>query len=295
VPAFVFFAIGLASPLNIGIRHILPVYPFFIIAAAAGICFWARKYRIVRYASIGLLVLHAATAYLAAPNYLAFSNVFFGGVDGTHRILADSNVEWGQSVKLAREYVARENVADCWFAGDDNVEINRRQQPCRMLPGSAGNWSVTEQLIEPPPVVIEGTILLSVWALPPMSVAVLPRGDEYSPVTRSEPVALIGGSILVYRGRFELPLVAALSHTGRARQLIGMNRFEEAVTEASKAVDLEPGDPNSRVVAGVALARCGRRDEARREFETAIRLAAADPSLFPWAEQNARSELQRMQ
>ncbi len=49
-----------------------------------------------------------------------------------------------------------------------------------------------------------------------MGSAVLPRGNEYLPVIRNEPIANIGGSILVYRGRFEVPLVAALSHYGRA-------------------------------------------------------------------------------
>ena len=295
VPSFLFFAVGMTSQINIGVRHILPVYPFFIVIAAAGVCCWARKYRIVSYALIALLVFHAAAAVRTAPNYIAFSNDFWGGVDNTHRVLADSNVEWGQSVKLASEYLARENITDCWFAGTDNVEINRLEQPCRLLPGSSSSWDTTEQLIEPTPPVIEGTILLSVWTLPPMSGAILPLGDEYLPIIQSEPIAIIGGSILVYRGRFEVPRVAALSHYGRARQLIGMNRFEEAALDGAKAVELAPDDPNEHYVLGLALVRSGRGDEARREFETAIRLAAVNPPMFRRAERDSQGELQRLQ
>jgi 4-amino-4-deoxy-L-arabinose transferase-like glycosyltransferase len=295
MPSLAFFVVSMTSQMNIGVRHILPVYPFFIVIAAGGACFWARKYRIVSYALIALLVFHAAFAVRTAPNYLAFSNVFFGGVDNTYKVLADSNVEWGQSVKLANEYLARENITDCWFAGNDNIEINLLEQPCRLLPGTGSSWFTPEQLIEPAPPVIEGTILLSAWVLPPMSSAILPRGNEYLPVTQSEPIAIIGGSILVYRGRFEVPLVAALSHYARARQLIDMKRFEEAVADGAKAVELAPDDPNAHYVLGLALARSGRRDEARREFETSIRLAAVNPPMFRRAEMDSQGELRQLQ
>jgi hypothetical protein len=286
VPSLGFFAICLTSQMNIGVRHILPVYPFFIIVAAAGTCFWARKHQIVRYLSIALLVFHVETAFQTAPNYIAFSNVFFGGVNNTYKVLADSNAEWGQSVKLASEYLARENITDCWFAGDDNVELNRIQQPCRLILGSGGSWSKAEQLIEPIPPIIEGTVLLRARFLQP--------GDEHLPFTQSEPVAIIGGSILVYRGRFEVPRVAALSHMARARQLVEMNRFEEAVADGLKAIELMPDDPNPHYVLGLVLARSGRRNDARREFETAIRLASENPSKFHTTEMDARTELQQL-
>jgi tetratricopeptide (TPR) repeat protein len=244
---------------------------------------------------MALLVFHAAAAVRTAPNYIAFSNDFFGGVDNTYKVLADSNVDWGQSVKLAGEYLARENITDCWFAGNLNVEINRLEQPCRLLPGVHDSRVGTEQLIEPTPPVIEGTILLSAWVLPPASVSLYPPYNvAYSPVTQSKLIAIIGGSILVYRGRFEVPLVAALSHIERARQLIDLNRFEEAVADGLKAVEFAPDDPNSHVVLGIGLARSGRRDEARREFETAVRLAAGDSPMFPWVMKEARSELGRL-
>lgn len=74
-----------------------------------------------------------------------------------------------------------------------------------------------------------------------------------------------------------------------------MNRFEEAAVDGAKAVALAPDDPNMHYVLGLALVRSGRRDEARPEFETAIRLAAVNPPLFRRAEMDSQGELQRLQ
>jgi hypothetical protein len=177
---------------------------------------------------IALFVFHAATAVRTAPNYIAFANDFWGGTDNTYNLLADSNVEWGQNLKLAGEYLARENISDCWFAGFAGGELNRVTQPCRLIPGYL-NWFGTEQIVEPTPPIIEGTILLSVSVLPSRST------DEYLPVAQTDPIARIGGSILVYRGRFEVPLAAALSHVARSLWLMRRNEFEEAVTESRES------------------------------------------------------------
>ncbi len=289
LPALVFFGISLTSGLNIGVRHILPVYPFFVCVAAAGICYWSRKHRIAFYVLTALLIFHAVAAVRTAPNYLAFANDFWGGTGSTHHLLGDSNVEWGQNYKLVSEYLMRENVSDCRIATFGYGEIVRAYQPCRLMPNDNG-WNYTEQLAEPVPPIVEGTIFLSQAVLPPLG------GDEYAPFLQTEPIALIGGSIFVYRGRFEVPLVAALSYAGRAEQLIGLNRFDEAVADGLKAVELAPNDPRPHLALGVAFSRRSRPDEARREFETSVKFAEANPSMvFEWTKWQAQSELRRLQ
>ena len=156
------------------------------------------------------------------------------------------------------------------------------------MPGAFG-WNLTEQPVEPVPSVIEGTVLLSSAVLPPSG------GDEYLPFLQSEPVALIGGSVFVYRGRFEVPLLVALSHIGRAQQLNRLNRFDEAIADGRKAVELAPDNPRSHLVLGLSLSRAKQTDEARRELETTIKLAEANPALFRPAEVRARTELRRLQ
>lgn len=287
IPSLAFFGISLLSQLNIGVRHILPVYGFFIVIAAAGGCALSRKHKIARWALILLLAAHAVTAFQTAPNYLAFSNILWGGTNNTYRLLTDSNVEWGQNLKLVNEYLRSENINDCWFANFGGGELARRALPCRLMPGSH-DWNATEEPVDPIPGVIEGTILLSVAVLPPLG------GDEYKSVIASEPVAQIGGSIFVYRGRFEVPLASALSYVARSQQLLRMNRFNEAIVDGRQAINLLPDDARSHYALGNALARADQPDEARREFETTIQLAKLNPALFRQAEMRARAELEQL-
>ena len=286
VPPLAFFAVSLTSNLNLGIRHILPVYGYFIVAAAVGAVAVCRKFYLFRYVLIALLVFHAVAAIRTAPNYLAFANDFWGGINNTYRIFSDSNVETGQSVKLVNEYLAHEHISDCWFAAFVHPELIRTTQPCRVLPSGLRVF-VSQSLSEPVPPVIEGTVLVSVNELPPRG------GNEYVPIAQSKPIAQIGGNIFVYRGRFEIPLAAAISRTYRVGQFLRLNRVEEAVAEGQTAIELAPGDPRTHLSLGLALIRAGQKDEARRELETTVELAKPNP-VFRNLEVLARQELEKL-
>jgi 4-amino-4-deoxy-L-arabinose transferase-like glycosyltransferase len=286
IPPLVFFAVVSSSNFTTGIRHALPTYAFFIIVAAAGAIWFCRKYNFFKYFLIILLIFHAATSTRIAPNYQSFSNDFWGGVNNTHRLFRDSNVETGQSVKLMNEYLARENVTDCWFGGFVHPEIIRTVQPCRPLPSNL-RILVSQTVIEPVPPVIEGAVLLSVNELPPRG------GEEHAPIAKSDPIALIGGNILVFRGRFEIPVAAAMSHAYRAGQFLRINQTEQAVAEGQTAVELAPNDSRTHLALGLALLRAGQKEAARREFEKTIELAKNKP-FFRLAEVRAGQELERL-
>ncbi len=155
------------------------------------------------------------------------------------------------------------------------------------MPGSFPQ-DVAEQPIEPTPPIIEGTVLLSVTTLPPRG------GTEYLPIAQSEPIAQIGGSVFVYRGHFEVPLAAALSYAVRVDQLVRLKRFEEAIVDGRKAIELAPDDSRTHLALGIALARSGQKEEARREFETVIEKAKSNPALFRNAEVRAQQEIRRL-
>lgn len=287
LPPLVFFAVAMNSSMTIGIRHVLPVYPFFIIAAAAGAIWLSRNFRFFKIVLLALIVYHAATAFRVAPDYAAFANYFWGGLENTHRIFADANVDFGQSLKLADEYLKRENINDCWFAAFNHRELVEAMLPqCRVLP-SGLRILVSQKIIEPVPPVIEGTILVSVNELPPRAVG------EYLPFTKSEPIAFIGGNTLVYRGRFEIPLAAAMSHAYRSGEFLRIKQINEAVAEGREAVSLAPGDARTHLALGLALLRAGQTEEARRALETAAETAKQNPA-FRNAEVRARLELERL-
>ena len=264
VPSAAYFAISLTAGINIGVRHILPVYPFFIVIAAAGACVWSRRHRLFFYALIALLLYHAGTAFRTAPNYIAFANDFWGGPRNTYRWLQDSNADWGQGLKQVETYLQANGIQDCWIAAFGMADLVRQYHTCRKLP--AFGWEVTEQLVDLVPPEIEGTILLSVWALPPWA------GPEYEAITRTQPIDVIGGGTLVYRGRFAVPLATALSYAARSSQLLGWGRWHDGLEDARKAVEWGPDDARTHRVLAIAYARNGMMDDAQRENETADRL-----------------------
>jgi 4-amino-4-deoxy-L-arabinose transferase-like glycosyltransferase len=289
LPALFFFAISLTSGLNIGVRHILPVYPFFIVVAAAGACYYARKYRLAFYLVILLLTYHAVTAFRTAPAYLAFSNDLWGGTPNTWRLLDDSNVEWGQNLKLVDEYVKSHNIQECWIAAFGTGYLVPRYQPCHTMP--AFLWFRNDPPLEATPPVIEGTVFISTSVLPPHAPPFLLK-DEYATFLNAQPLDEIGGSIFVYRGRFELPGVSAVSHIGRA-MMLGPDRRDEALAELRQAVSLAPNNSLAHQMLGSLLVDIGQRDEARTELETVIRLEEGHPD--PFIRDAAQRELKKLE
>jgi len=259
LPSLAYFGISLFSSLNIGVRHILPVYPLFAVVAAAGACWWARRRPVYLYSVIALLVLHAVTAARVAPNYIAFANDLWGGTRNVHRYLNETNADWGQNLKLVQAYVTDHDIHACWLAAFAMADLVRPYTTCGTLPGHG--WSVTQQMVEVVPPVIDGTVFVSAYELPPMG------GPEYAALAQTEPVDVIGGGILVFRGRFEIPLAAALSYAGRANQLLGRQRYAEALQDVRTAVELGPNDPRTHGELAMVAARNGLMDEARREAD----------------------------
>jgi 4-amino-4-deoxy-L-arabinose transferase-like glycosyltransferase len=86
-----------ASAMNIGHRHLVPIYPPLIVlaAAAAG---WLR-WRAGRWLITGATLWLVGANLFIYPHYLAYFNELIGGPAQGHRYLADSNIDWGQDLK----------------------------------------------------------------------------------------------------------------------------------------------------------------------------------------------------
>lgn len=94
----VYWSFAVQSRINIGHRHILPVYPllFVLVGAASGLC--AHRQRIVRWAAPALALLLALGSLRAFPHYLAYFNLIAGGPSNGYRHLVDSSLDWGQDL-----------------------------------------------------------------------------------------------------------------------------------------------------------------------------------------------------
>src|SRR5690606_13694997 len=157
VPAVVLFTTSMASGLNLGFRHILPVVPYLLVLAGAAGALVARRARVLKWAVAAVVVAHAGSSLRAYPGYLAYSNEAVGGPSRTHRVLTDSNVDWGQGLLQAARYLEDHGIQDCWFASSTpHVDPGEVGIPCRPLQSGIRN------LYPPPhPAVVEGTVLVS--------------------------------------------------------------------------------------------------------------------------------------
>jgi hypothetical protein len=108
VPPGVFLASAIGANLNIGLRHILPVYPpLFVLAgwaASRAVDRWGRRAAL---ACAALALLLAGEVLLAAPDFLAFFNSPSGGSRGGLRLLSDSNLDWGQDLPALADWQRR--------------------------------------------------------------------------------------------------------------------------------------------------------------------------------------------
>ncbi|HEX7149888.1 MAG TPA: hypothetical protein VF618_00250 [Thermoanaerobaculia bacterium] len=94
-PAALLLAVSLPSSFNIGIRHILPIYPLLAITGAGVLA--ARLPRRAFVVAATLLIASAAvSAGTSHPHELAYFNAIARG-DGA-AWLSDSNLDWGQDV-----------------------------------------------------------------------------------------------------------------------------------------------------------------------------------------------------
>lgn len=105
----VYGASSLLSHLNIGHRHILPIYPVLFIGAgwcARGFDF-RRPFTVV--ALVGLLAWHVGESWWVRPHYLAYFNEAAGGPREGWKHLVDSSLDWGQDLPGLATWLKKNN------------------------------------------------------------------------------------------------------------------------------------------------------------------------------------------
>ncbi len=109
LPVAVYLAVSMAGHLDLGHRHLAPIYPFLFVAAgyAARI---AAGSRLRQAAVVALLAGAGVSTFAAAPGYLAYFNLLGGGKDGGRRHLVDSNLDWGQDLPALAAWMRREGL-----------------------------------------------------------------------------------------------------------------------------------------------------------------------------------------
>ncbi|HEX9940995.1 MAG TPA: glycosyltransferase family 39 protein [Thermoanaerobaculia bacterium] len=101
--AFYFIYFSLFFKFQIGLRHLLPIFPFLFVFVSQLATLQRRSLRALAWL---LAVAHAASSLRVHPHYLAYFNEAVGGPLQGWRYLIDSNLDWGQDRDAARHVYA---------------------------------------------------------------------------------------------------------------------------------------------------------------------------------------------
>ncbi len=192
IPPVIYLAAAMSSNLNLGIRHVLPVYPFLfimigVVAQVATTIISRRAFLL----SISLLFIALACETLGRwPNYIAFFNVASGGPRGGIGLLADSNLDWGQDLPLLSRWQQTHRdrpLAVSYFGMADPAYFH---VDARSLIGSPKFLEQAElsDLKEPCYVAVSATNLMGIYLGPKPFLA----------LRNKTPIAVLGGTIYIF-------------------------------------------------------------------------------------------------
>jgi hypothetical protein len=100
----VYWTFSLTSHLNIGHRHIMPVYPVLFVMASGAAGWIGRPRRWTGLLVAGLVAWFAAESVWIRPHYLAYFNEIVGPRDAWKH-LVDSSLDWGQDLPAVHRWL----------------------------------------------------------------------------------------------------------------------------------------------------------------------------------------------
>lgn len=126
-----YWAYSIKSPLNIGVRHIMPTLPFIYILSTAALKKWV-SFRFVLEGNflktllkavidafkksaklaiiLVLIVWYLLESLIVSPHFLSYFNQLAGGTENGYRQVTDSNYDWGQDMKYLKIFAEKNNI-----------------------------------------------------------------------------------------------------------------------------------------------------------------------------------------
>jgi hypothetical protein len=192
LPVFIFFSVAVWSRLNIGVRHILPIYPFLFVWLGVTVkAIWVRENHAAKFSILFLGIWLLVSCLKTYPDYLAFFNELVGGPENGRRVLVDSNLDWGQDLKGLKIWMDHHKLKKIEFAYFGTVDpsyygINAVPAPGSITPFWRGG---KDDLPTASYIAISATYLEGLY---------LADRDTYAVFRGKTPIASIGHSILVF-------------------------------------------------------------------------------------------------
>ena len=257
VPIGVILISALFSHINIGLRHILPIYPFLIVMASSLTTIKFSNPRVFVSCVVAMGTWYVWSTVSIFPSYLAYFNEFVGPKKG-YRQLVDSNLDWGQDLKRLKAFMDKNDIdlvylryfgmADPCYYGIKPIDLPGPPTSC-----GRGRDNVLADYIA-----ISATHLQSVY---------FADKKLFDWLKAYEPMGRVGYSIFVYNIKGD---GAARNHLGLLYLKYGM--LGNALRESRAVVKLAPRDAMAYANLGYVYARLSIFDEAEKAYREALKL-----------------------
>jgi 4-amino-4-deoxy-L-arabinose transferase-like glycosyltransferase len=271
VPGASYLLIAMVSGIDIGARHILPLYAMAAIFAAAGAAALSARSRAWAGIVAILIAAHLAGSLITYPNEMAFANMAWGGAKNAHSLLSDASVDWAQQLYQVKAWQDQHPSEECWFAYFARPEIDPATYGihCHPLPTADTEWMSGEEITPP---ILHGAVIISAGDL---SGCEWPSGgvNPYRDFQKLQPAEVIDDSVFVYEGDVHAEKAAALDRVQVAHVLLAEHQPQQALALAQQAVELVPGDLFAETALGDAEASSGNKEAARAAWQSAIAAA----------------------
>lgn len=193
VPGILYVGLASLSSLQLGVRLVLPALPFGLLLCGVAIERFRGWRRVFPAALVVWVIVRSAAVY---PNGIAYMNLWAGGPENALHYLADSNVDWGQSLADLARWKRAHGIKKLRLSyfGNDNPFRYFREEEVELV---APPWS---EALAPQPTLVPqpGWYAISATLLPGQFFE--PRFQNYYRVfRRTRPVALAGNSIYIYK------------------------------------------------------------------------------------------------
>src|SRR3990172_222036 len=192
LPVMLMFFVSTRQHINIGLRHILPVYPLIFVLIGGLININISRKRLAGIILTLAMTWSVWTSINIYPYYLAYFNEFIGGPQNGYKYLVDSNLDWGQDLPGLKEYMDRNSIKKIklsYFGFSDPAYygINYKYLP---------SYSIPEPHIERYYIPAEGYFAISATML---QGVYMQNRDLYKVFRETKPIDTIGYSIFIYK------------------------------------------------------------------------------------------------
>ena len=207
-----YWVVSMKSPLNIGVRHVLPTFPFIYILVAKQVTEWLKWHElsdpqtwlgwfkniyqiyiksVPKYLFVMILLLWLILGTVASyPNFMPYYNELAGGERNGYNVAGDSNYDWGQDLKRLTAYVEKNKIekisVDYFGGGSPRYYLGDKFEPWWSARGPAHGWFA-----------ISATFRQGAFGKTAPGFVRRPK-DSYEWLKPYEPVARVG-SIFIYK------------------------------------------------------------------------------------------------